>query len=666
MRGGVRVLRIDAQRVIAFLRCTFVIFFLVLISASYGHSAEMVFIRSAQDSSALQEELETAANFYGVNLRTVTLSTIGELALSKVANRETTFGVVIAADALTGVSKAALLKALNRLGNAAPLLILGVTPETNSALLQFLSGGAISGCTPLDPATRLHYVFENVAQVTGELTGLEVPLQTKEVYYLSVPNDQAPRHIIDVRSSQSDFPLFVETAVQQRNIFVACSSSADLSSPDGEGRVNTFLRDAPAMMFVRYSAGESGWHALHHYANLTIDDPWLRQPYGYVDFTGLLEQMELHQFHTTIAFIPWNYDRSDPQVVSLFRKHPDRFSIAVHGDNHDHKEFTDYKSKPLPVQIADVKQSLARMEKFRALTGIGYDRVMIFPHSIPPEKTLEQLKTYNYLATINSNNVPQGDTVPSSPSFILRPVTLLFGGFPSIARYSMAVPVTQTFVAVNKYLDDPLFFYGHSDDFAKSIGAFDGVADEINKIEADTEWRSVGDIARHLYLVKLREDSNYDVLAFSNNICLDNIVGRNATFYFRRQVSSAPTIKSVTVDDEPYPYKLEDGYLNASVPVASGASRCVAIEYENDLQLASVSISKNSFVPYVLREASDFRDIYLAKSATGMALIRFYYDHELTPKQLLAYALILMAICMYLAYRLRAFAKAKHQSSASA
>jgi hypothetical protein len=639
-----------------------IIFFLLLISGSCCYSADILFIRAAQSSSAAREELEMASNFYGVNLKTITISPDSELELNKAADRQGSVGVVIAADGLAAVNKKTLLRALNQVGNRVPLFILGVTPETNPSLLKALSGGAISGCRRLDGVLPLQYTFGGVEGLTGQLTGLEIPLQSKEVFYLLTAENSAPQRIIGVRSSQSDFPVFIEAMVQQRKVFVACSASADASSPDGEGRVTSFLRIAPTMMFVRYSAGESGWHALHHYANLTIDDPWLRQPYGYVDYMGLLEQMERHRFHTTIAFIPWNYDRSDPQVVSLFRKHPDRFSIAIHGDNHDHKEFTDYKSKPLPMQIVDVKQSLARMEKFQTLTGIGYDRVMIFPHSIPPEKTLEQLKIYNFLATINSNNVPQGDTVPSSPSFILRPVTLLFSGFPSIARYSIAVPVTQTFIAVNKYLDDPLFFYGHSDDFAKSIGAFNGVVDEINKIEADTQWRSVGDIVRHLYLVKLREDSNYDVLAFSNNVCLDNVVGRNATFYVRRQVSSTPAIKSVTVDGEPYSYKLEDGYFNASVPVASGGSRCVAIEYENDLHLASIIISKNSFIPYVLREASDFRDIYLAKSATGMTFINFYYDHELTPKQLLGIALILMPICMYAAYRLWAFAKAKRQS----
>src|SRR5208282_2762693 len=102
--------------------------------------------------------------------------------------------------------------------------------------------------------------------------------------------------------------------------------------------------------------------------------------------------------------------------------------------------FEDYGSKPLDVQVAALRQSLARMDRFQALTGIPYDKVMVFPHSIGPEKTLEALKTYNYLATINSTNVPMDSVRPPGLLFAMRSVTLSFGGFPSIVRYSVGAP----------------------------------------------------------------------------------------------------------------------------------------------------------------------------------------------------------------------------------
>jgi len=66
--------------------------------------------------------------------------------------------------------------------------------------------------------------------------------------------------------------------------------------------------------------------------DLTVDDAWLREPYGYLQYSDLLQEMRRHNFHTTIAFIPWNYDRSEPDVISLFRANSDRLSICIHGN----------------------------------------------------------------------------------------------------------------------------------------------------------------------------------------------------------------------------------------------------------------------------------------------------------------------------------------------
>ena len=81
-------------------------------------------------------------------------------------------------------------------------------------------------------------------------------------------------------------------------------------------------------MYLRAAAGDKAWHFPRQYANLTVDDPWLIEPYGHLSYAGLLAEMEKHNFHTTVAFIPWNFDRSRPDVVSIIRAHPDRFSVS--------------------------------------------------------------------------------------------------------------------------------------------------------------------------------------------------------------------------------------------------------------------------------------------------------------------------------------------------
>ena len=631
------------------------------ISASCCYSAEVLFIRSPGGSSSNQEQLEIATDFYGLDLKVMmTSSAHDDLALNKVVEREETVGVVIAANALADVNESALLRALHRRGgDSAPLLILGVVPDVDPSPLRTWSGGTASGCRRLNSSLRPQYLFGRVDGLTWQLADLEIPFLSKEVSHLVLGEKSSAQSLISVRYDQQAFPVFIETRVERVKVFIACDISPDDNLSD-EGVVNDFLRVAPAMMFIRYCAGERGWHAPHHYANFTIDDPWLRQPYGYVDYKGLLQEMERHNFHTTIAFIPWNYDRSEPGVVWLFRNHPERFSIAVHGDNHDHKEFTDYRRKPLAIQSADLKQSLARMEKFRTLTGIPYDKVMVFPHSIAPVGTLGALKTYNYLATVNSTNVPEDSAKPTDLSFALRPVTLSFAGFPSISRYSVAAPIPKYFIAIHEFLGNPLLFYGHSEDLARGIAAFDDTADNVNELEPDTQWRGLGDIVRHLYVVKLRHDSIYDVLAFSNNICLENFSVRDSIFYVRKQETDGETISSVSVDGQNLQYQLEDDSLNFSVPVPKGNSRCVTIQYQNDLVLGSISTSKDSVVVYLVRTASDFRDNYLSKTMLGLAFVRFYNKHEVTPTQVLACALALMLVCLYAGYRWRVFVTRRH------
>jgi len=254
------------------------------------------------------------------------------------------------------------------------------------------------------------------------------------------------------------------------------------------------------------NAGERDWRIPGLYANLTIDDPWLKEAYGHLTYKGLLNEMEKANFHTTIAFIPWNYDRSEDEVISLFREHPDRFSVCVHGNNHDHYEFYKYETslkdswpaKPLRVQEDNIEQAVARMERFRELTGVDYDRVMVFPHAIAPAKTLGLLKKYGFLSTVNAGNVPLGTELPSAQASKPRLEPPLFENFVSINRWS-ASHVSKDDIVDALSQGKPLLFFEHHEFFENGIDAFNPIAAMINAIEPRVQWKSLGYISRHLY-----------------------------------------------------------------------------------------------------------------------------------------------------------------------
>jgi hypothetical protein len=658
------------------------IYFVILMSPMRCQAADVVFMRSAGGPSPEQQELEVASRFYGLDLKVITATAAtdnNDLALSAAIGRSETLAVVIAANTLSQVTENKLLRTLQkRQGGGVPLLILGLTPDTDPELLKTWSGGAAVGCKRFDNPNHLYYAIGGVAGLTGQLTGLDLQSPSKQPFYFDLAGHSEALQVIKARDDHQAVPVFIEASLDRQKVFLDCTrhpASESLAESDDKGNDKglgrPFAEIAPAMMFIKYSAGEHAWHALHHYANLTIDDPSLREPYGLLDYHGLLGEMEKHNFHSTIAFIPWNYDRSEPEIVSLIRNHPERFSISIHGDNHDHKEFTDYRSKPLDVQVAALRQSLARMDRFQALTKIPYDKVMVFPHSIAPEETLNALKNNDYLATVNSTNIPMGSVRPPGVLFSIRPVTLSFGGFPSILRYSVAPPnpnyliALHELIAIHAFLDNPLFFYCHHQFFEGGMGAFDDVADRVNGLEPDTRWRGLGDIVRHFYLVKLRDASSYDVLAFSASIDLENTSGRDSVFHVRKMEGDHPAIASVVVDGRAWPFQLDDGYLHFDLPIPAGRASAVTIQYQNQSPLPPVGIEKTSIRVYLLRMASDFRDNILYRSAAGRVLIHSYYgdDGEPRPAWVFECALALMLSVVFVGWRMRMLIRKRHLAS---
>src|SRR5208283_4098305 len=97
-----------------------------------------------------------------------------------------------------------------------------------------------------------------------------------------------------IRDGGKNLPVFIENSIGRQMVFVAAEESKASNVVDKQDVVSAFLQIAPAMIFAKFCAGERGWHALHYYANFTIDDPWLREPYGYVDYEMLLGEMKEH------------------------------------------------------------------------------------------------------------------------------------------------------------------------------------------------------------------------------------------------------------------------------------------------------------------------------------------------------------------------------------
>ena len=605
---------------------------LFLACSIMGRAVRLVFVRSSQTATADQNQLVVACQFYGLDLKVVDNGRAEMASALGVMTERDTVAVAVDAHALESIDRRQLLQLLKRGNDApAPLLILGLTSAEEPSLPNRWSGGALLGVSRLAGSSGVNYMVGRVASVTGELSGVSLPYRGQAPYFFRLGDGVPVQQIVTIRQGDAVLPTLIETKLGRQPIFFATANTFERRNDrglPGPDILDAFTGNVSAMLFVRHAAGDQGWHTPQHFANLTIDDPWLREPYGDLNYAGLLSEMKAHNFHTTIAFIPWNYARSTAEVTRIFRNNPDRYSISIHGDNHDHKEFEGFDSTPLAVQKPKLDQALARMNAFQTLTNIQFDRVFVFPHSIGECAILGKLKEDNYIATVNSTNVPMGCNRPQDPLFDLRPVTTAYYDFPSILRYPAETNDRRAVIAVNEFLGNPLFFYVHQDFFARGIDAFDPTADEVNSIEPGTEWRSLGYIAAHLYLMRRIAGSEYDVFSSSSSIDLQNNSLSPALYKVTKRESSPLLIQAVLVNSHPVPYTAENGFLHFTVSAQAGSPTHAVVLYRNSTNLAAIDIRHRSARVYLLRMASDFRDIWMSQFTLGEAIAAWYYKND--------------------------------------
>lgn len=635
---------------------------LIFAVAMHAFASDIVYIGKAGDNSYTRQQIEEASSFYGLDVNSS--GSISAL-LNSISNPKTV-AVVINAEILPELNSQQIFALMHRRTQPISLLVAGINESTDTVALKQWSLDAISECRKSVIAQSdkdSQYEVTNVSEITRQLSNSTLPLSQKQILYLALTSTSATQPIINVQMKSASLPVFVRTTLMGQNIFFATEQQpAKIPvTPDPYRQQRLFASIAVPMMFLRYAGGDKVWHSPGDYANLTIDDLWLREPYGHVNYKELLQQTQQHNFHATIAFIPWNFDRSQPAVVSLFRANPDRLSVSVHGNNHIHQEFGPFQDHPLKNQKQDIEQGLARMERFKQLTGIPYDAVMVFPHSISPQATFAALKNANFLATANSLNVPSDAVAPDGAEFALRTATLNFATFPSLRRYSAENDIPRPQLAIDAFLGNPMLFYVHESFFASGIDAFNRTADTVNQIQPDTQWRGLGDIVQHLYLEKLRDDGNFDIRSYSGSIQITNSHSRNADFYIEKEEDFSSSLV-VLVDGYPYPYQRIGRTLQLELPIPDGSTRRVEVKYENEINLASVDISKQSFKITAIRFLSDFRDNAVSDTRLGRWFIRSYVAYNSTWNRVAA-IIAFIAFLLVIGYFFRNRRESNHKKN---
>ena len=371
-----------------------------------------------------------------------------------------------------------------------------------------------------------------------------------------------------MRFQYEGVPVFLSTS---REII---DTDAELVSQNFDVREH-FLCAVPLVLYIKWAFPETCWNAPEASACLVIDDPLLKPTHGFVDFQELLSLMKRHTFSTNIAFIPWNWRRSAPEVVRLFRENPERYSLSVHGCDHTRAEFGSSSKQRL---YWKAQQALERMNCHESITGIRHDPVMVFPQGIFSEAAMSALKRTDLIAAVN-NDIISADPYPRAITVSdVWDIAVMGYPFPLFTRRYPWEGVEN--FAFDALLGKPTIAVIHHDYCSDHCVRLVNFIQRLNALKIASAWRSLGEVVRRSCRQREVSPEVVEVEMYGTELRIENRFEQSKHFVIRRRECEPSAIREVSDGTGPIPWSFADGYINFELELGSGESKLVAIKYQ--------------------------------------------------------------------------------------
>jgi hypothetical protein len=333
----------------------------------------------------------------------------------------------------------------------------------------------------------------------------------------------------------------------------------------------------PIVLYIRWAFPETAWHSPEINACLVIDDPVLKRSHGFVDFAQLLSLMKRHRFSTNIAFIPWNWRRSDPKVARLFAENPELYSLSVHGCDHTHAEFGGGDRQQLDSRI---RRAIRRMDHHEERTGIRHDRVMVFPQGVFSTEAMTALKRSELIAAVNNDTI-SADPRPS-------PVTIADVWQVALMNYGNFALFTRRYpweglenFAFDALLGKPAIIIVHHDSCRDDCKALTEFVDRFNSLESAPAWRSLGEVVRRSCRQRQISEDAVEVTMYASELRLENRSNQPKRFQLQRTEPAVSSIARITRDSEPLAWSGSEGRIFGELELDAGEAARIRIEFQS-------------------------------------------------------------------------------------
>jgi hypothetical protein len=449
--------------------------------------------------------------------------------------------------------------------------------------------------------------------------------------------------------SLAEGAVFVKAEHQGVPVYI--STIADVVDVDREVGLRNFdvrehfFASVPPVLYIKSAFRDVSWQAPGTSACLVIDDPLLRRAYGCIEFSALLAAMERHRFSSSIAFIPWNWRRSRPDAVQLFRDNPHRFSLAVHGCDHTGGEFG---ATDAVVLQAKATLALERMRWHQSATGIHHDEVMVFPQGVFSVAAMAALKCSNYVAAVNTEIA----SVDASRTMLkvsdVWDVAVTRYGFPLFTRRYPHDGVAN--FAFDALLGKPIIIVIHHDfcgDGGVELAAF---VERLNALKTAITWRSLGELVRRSYRWRAagpaaavapcaspsdevgRDTPAVDVVdveMYGNELRLENSGAGRMRFRVSKREADPSSVTAVYAGPQSIPWDTRRGRLQYEVDVEAGDARLLRVQFDVRTRVIHRPAPLRQRVKTGLRRyLSEARDNYIVPGKIRLAgALRSARDH---------------------------------------
>jgi hypothetical protein len=284
--------------------------------------------------------------------------------------------------------------------------------------------------------------------------------------------------------------------------------------------------------------------------------------------------MKQHKFSTNIAFIPWNWRRSSPEVVRLFRENPENYSLSVHGSDHTRAEFGSSNQQRL---YWKAQQALERMNAHQSMTGIRHDRVMVFPQGIFSEAAMSALKHTDLIAAVN-NDVISADLHRRAVSLAeLWDIAIMGYGFPLFTRRYPWEGIEN--FAFDALLGKSAIIIIHHDYCSDRCLRLIQFIDRLNSLKCQPTWRSLGEVVRRSYRQRQLSSSQVEIEMYAAELRLENYSGQLRSFSIRRREGEPSVIREISDESGPLTWNFANGCISFEVGLRPNQSKAVQIKY---------------------------------------------------------------------------------------